>query len=555
MSEIFGENNDGAQGKQNPMSLDGRQGVLEEKVNGYSGGYTSSSAQTNAAGNFNCQQQAAYSAVPSFVPKCNDNSGEKGGSIPNAPYYRNPYQQGAVQNVNCASPYANVTDYTGGAPYYAPAPKKRMNKDLKAFLIVISCITAIFVLAFVFECVRAQRNGGMSFDVDEWLDTDYGYEFDLPDDIYDFEDTDSSEGSTAPDTPKDLKDAPSADSVINADAAKLSVADQPKDLDMGDYSAQKAYSRVEDSVVDVVLYDGEIGNDDDVDGSGSGMIVSEDGYIVTNSHVINNSNEYSVEVITSDGTSYKAAIVGFDTRTDIAVLKINASGLSPVEFVNSDQIKVGQDALAVGSPGGVEYSSSLTRGAVSALNRTISSNKLVSYIQTDAAINPGNSGGPLLNIAGQVMGITTIKIVNTEYEGMGFAIPSNTVIEIVNDLIGQGYVSNRVRLGIVGRASSDSISISDVPDGIIILEFSEDSPFEGTDAKVNDIITAVNGEKIGDFSDLFAELAKYEPGDEVTISLYRPATSTKKSQSFDVKVTLIADNGETQEGTEYSDKE
>lgn len=551
MSEMFGENNDAVKaqgGQENPMSLDGRQNILEQKVNDCSSGYDSSVNYARSSETMNNQQQNAYYQPVSFVPKCNENRGERGGSMPGTSYYRNPYAPMPAAENQGGSPYANVTDYTGGAPYYAPAPKKKMDKNLKAFLIVISSITAIFVLAFVVECVRNANNGGMSLDLDEWLDTDYGYDFSIPD-IDDFEDTDSSEDLLDSDSQKTLKDAPDSDGVINAEAAKLTVADQPENLESGDYSAQKAYKRVENSVVDIVVYDGEVGNDSDAEGSGSGIIVSDDGYVVTNSHVINNSNEYGVEVITTEGVSYKAAIVGFDTRTDLAVLKIDATGLSPVEFVNSDQIQVGQDALAVGSPGGVTYSNSLTRGAVSALNRTISSNKLVTYIQTDAAINPGNSGGPLLNIAGQVMGITTIKIVNTEYEGMGFAIPSNTVIDIVNDLIGQGYVSDRVRLGIVGRAVSNYVSISDTPSGIVITDFADDSPFKGTDAQVNDIITAINGEEISDFSGLYAELAKYEPGDEVTVSLYRPATSTKRSQTFDVKITLVADNGETQKKT------
>ena len=225
-------------------------------------------------------------------------------------------------------------------------------------------------------------------------------------------------------------------------------------------------------------------------------------------------------------------------------MKIDDTGLTAAEFVNSDQIEVGQDAIAVGNPGGVAYSNSLTRGCVSALNRTVSANRLVPYIQTDAAINPGNSGGPLLNSAGQVMGITTIKIANTDYEGMGFAIPSNTVISIANDLIGQGYVANRVRIGIMGMTNSQDF-YSNTPAGITIKEIDADSPFIGTDTRIGDIITAINGHSVENFSDLYSELGNYNPGDVVRITLYRPSVGS--GETVDVEIELLADNGETQQ--------
>ncbi len=451
----------------------------------------------------------------------------------------------------------------GNAAVYAQPPKAKISSGLKAYLIIITGLTVIFLVGFILECMHTySENGVFGGDLDRFidLDTDYGYNFGFGGFFDDDPDEDSSESDDSDDIsggydfidnndsdnePSQLKEAPDRSTVVNKDAANITVADQPDDIDAPKYTAKDAFKRVENSVVNVVVYDGEIGNEDLALGSGTGIIISEDGYIVTNSHVLNDSGEYSVEIILSDESSYAAAIVGYDSRTDLAVVKIDADGLKPVEFVNSDQIEVGQDAIAVGNPGGTAYTNSLTKGCVSALNRTVASNRLVSYIQTDAAINPGNSGGPLLNSAGQVMGITTIKISNTDYEGMGFAIPSNTTVEIVNDLIGQGYVSDRVRLGITGTVSYGDF-LSDIPEGIVISEIADDSPLKETDAQVNDIITAIDGQKVGDFSELFSVMANYQPGDEAVISIYRPATSSSTSKSFDVKITFVADNGETQ---------
>ena len=187
---------------------------------------------------------------------------------------------------------------------------------------------------------------------------------------------------------------------------------------------------------------------------GTGIVLSEDGYIATNSHVIGDSRSlYYVEVVTNEGTTYEAKVIGYDSRTDLAVLKINAKGLTPAQFCDSEYVEVGQDVIAVGNPGGIEFQNSLTRGVVSALNRELSLSSQVTYIQTDAAINPGNSGGPLCNMYGQVIGINTAKISSSSYEGMGFAIPSRTVKEIVDDLIAkerlaglQSYENNKFAL-------------------------------------------------------------------------------------------------------------
>ena len=462
---------------------------------------------------------------------------------------------------------------TGNVPYsaYAPAanayraPKQKMPQGSKAYIILISGMLVVFTLGFILECTRAfKQNGLFGGDIDRFLDSDVPFGDDDTDDEdfggfgglfpFDFGDSDIPEIPSLPDLPDDDEEEPDSEaeaknlveppdkrSVIDPEAANLTAKDQPDDIDSVDYTARLAYKKVENSVVNVVVYGQPetVGNDAYKEGTGSGIIVSQDGYIITNSHVIDDTEERGVEIITTRGDSYVAAIVGYDSRTDLAVLKINETGLTPAEFVNSDQIEIGQDALAVGNPGGVAYSNSLTRGCVSALNRTISANRMVSYIQTDAAINPGNSGGPLLNSAGQVMGITTIKIANTDYEGMGFAIPSNTAIEIANSLIAKGYIPGRVKLGITA-ALYDNGTLTGI-EGILIHSIDTGSPFEGTEVRPGDVITKIDGKSTATFSDLYSILGEHEPGDEVTVSLYREPSVGDAGKNFKVTISLVAD--------------
>lgn len=309
----------------------------------------------------------------------------------------------------------------------------------------------------------------------------------------------------------------------NKDAKSLKAESLPKDKDSSKYTAQSSYKAVTDSVVTIECYEKVItGKQEDIIGSGTGTIISSDGYIVTNSHVILNSNSYKINVTLNNAKEYEAKIVGFDTRTDIAVLKIDAKNLSAVKFADSSKVVVGQDIVAIGTPGGAGFQNSLTKGIVSAVEREIDISKTVKYIQTDAAINPGNSGGPLCNLYGQIIGINTAKISDVDYEGMGFAIPSNTVLEIANDLIHYGYVKGRVRLGITGIAITEYDAYDyDIPQGVLIKDIDENGPFADTKAQSYDIITAINGEQVTSFEDIFGELEKYKAGDKVTVTLHR----------------------------------
>ena len=253
--------------------------------------------------------------------------------------------------------------------------------------------------------------------------------------------------------------------------------------------------------------------------SGSGIIMSADGYIVTNYHVIQGSDK--INVVLSSGDSYSASIVGSDERTDIAVLKVSASELPLAEFGDSDKIKQGALAVAIGNPLGLDGTA--TQGCISAINRDIVvDSRIMTLIQTDASINPGNSGGALVNKYGQVIGINSVKLGLSYYEGLGFAIPINTVKPIVEELIAYGYVKGRPAIGIMGRSISKAASAYyGVPSGVLV-----DSVVPSTDAyekgiTVGDIITAVNGEAVSNMNEISIIRDKFVAGDELTFTIYR----------------------------------
>lgn len=316
----------------------------------------------------------------------------------------------------------------------------------------------------------------------------------------------------------------------------------------GEKSAQSAYEKVSDSTVAILTFKDKISSEENAKGQGTGIIVSSDGYIVTNSHVIGDSKTaYKYQVINNDGKKYTANVVGYDTRTDLAVLKIEGKNLKPVHFVKKSHLQVGEDIIAVGNPGGLDFQNSLTKGIVSAKDRTLD-DSTVSYIQTDAAVNPGNSGGPLCNLYGEVIGITTAKINSATYEGMGFAIPTDTVETIVNNIIKYGYVENRVRLGIVGVAVDETASTAlGIPQGILITEIADDGSFANSSAKPKNIITKVDGTRVKTFNQVYSVLAKHKVGDKINVEICKVDSSNpSNSKTATINVTLVADKGETQ---------
>ena len=271
-------------------------------------------------------------------------------------------------------------------------------------------------------------------------------------------------------------------------------------------------------------------------GEGSGIIMSEDGYIITNAHVVEGAT--SLKVITSDGETYEAQLVGSDTVTDLAVVKIDATGLTAAEFGSSEDLRVADKVMAIGNPGGHELSSSVTIGYVSALNRAISNNTTgytMEYIQTDAAINPGNSGGALINEYGQVVGINSAKISATGYEGLGFAIPIDTAQPIISDLIQYGYVKDRAVLGISGQfVDSMTGRFYGLPQGEYVAQLNS-SEAQASGLQVGDVITAIDGQQLDSESTLRSAILSKKPGDTVTLQVYR--SSTQQSATVELKLS------------------
>jgi len=257
--------------------------------------------------------------------------------------------------------------------------------------------------------------------------------------------------------------------------------------------------------------------------SGSGFIITEDGYIVTNNHVVSGTSR-KLTVFLSDGSSKEAEIVGTDPATDLAVIKIEGSGLPTAVFGDSDSLKPGQLAIAIGNPLGIEFNRSVTVGVISGLDRVLSvGDSYMRLIQTDAVINPGNSGGPLVNAKGEVVGVNSVKLNVTAVEGMGFAIPSNQVKRIAEELIDTGKVK-RAYLGISFMDKSEVryyMPNVQIDQGVYVVEVVSGGPADKAGIRKGDIIVEFDGRKINDAGSLMAYLAEKSPGAKVSIKLIR----------------------------------
>ncbi len=277
-------------------------------------------------------------------------------------------------------------------------------------------------------------------------------------------------------------------------------------------------------------------------GEGSGIIFSKDGYIVTNQHVIDGATK--IKVVTHDGMSYEAELIGEDTQTDLAVLKIEADQeLTPAEFGSSEDLQVTDTVMAIGNPGGIQFNSSVTMGYVSALNRQITNGDTgftLNCIQTDAAINPGNSGGALVDMMGHVVGINSSKIVATGYEGLGFAIPSDTVQPIVSDLIEYGYVKDRAALGISVRYidKMNAMWYGLTPGCHVYELLTENAQKSGL--QQGDVITAIDDTQITSGTTVSAFLATKKPGETVTLTVDRAMTGESGLQ---IELVLSENSG------------
>ena len=284
--------------------------------------------------------------------------------------------------------------------------------------------------------------------------------------------------------------------------------------------------------------------------AGSGFIISEDGYILTNYHVIENSN--TITVAFYDGTTLDATLIGYDPSNDIAVLKVDATGLSPVVFGDSENINVGDTVLAIGNPLG-ELTFSLTAGAVSALDRevTTSAGTTMRLMQTDCAINSGNSGGALFNLYGEVIGITNAKYSGSSGSGatidnIGFAIPVNRIRSIVEGIIEKGYVA-KPYIGVSVIDVSEQTQSYGLPKGASVQQVTQSSPAEKAGLQVNDIITKVDEKPVAGASDLVSIVGESQPGQILKLTVYRKGAETTLELTVGEQIQNAAENESTKQ--------
>ena len=274
--------------------------------------------------------------------------------------------------------------------------------------------------------------------------------------------------------------------------------------------------------------------------SGSGFIISNDGYILTNYHVIEAaySNGFPIKVYMSDKSEYIAKVIGFDEGSDVALIKIDAEGLNAVVIGNSDNISVGQRVYAVGNPFG-DLFHTMTEGIISARDRVVSvDSKLISAFQFDAAVNPGNSGGPIYDRNGDVIGIVSMKIMGNSVEGIGFAIPINDAITIATELIEHGYITGRAYIGItVTSVTRGNAEFYGLVEGASVRSVAGDSAGERAGLAVGDIITALGDTAIDSRDKLLFALRRYKAGDTTTITVWRAGAELQLTITFDENMT------------------
>lgn len=454
---------------------------------------------------------SAYNPNPnSYNPNAynpNPNGYNPGAYNPNPNGYNtNPHNS----DPNRYYPGGYAQNGMGGAYGGAPVPPKKKHMSKGALAAVIISISALFVLIVVVLAFSS---------VDETYD----------------ELTTQTEETTQ----------------VTADenGVSVNIPIQPKpaleskyyqDEETGLLTVEGVAKRVSPSVVDVMVF-----RDTSLYpySAGSGIIISEDGYIVTNAHVLTDVNA-GLKVVLDSGEEYKAEIVGQDSRTDIAVLKIEAEGLVAADLGDSDQLELGEMVVAIGNAGG--YSGTLTVGYVSGLNREVKTSTdgdTMTCIQTDAAMSPGVSGGALINMYGQVVGITSSKYKSTVLdEGIGFAITTQFAKPIIEDIISQGYISGRVRVGIIYTIlTEEEADAYGVQKGIIIQSIDESCDIAKTELQPGDVMTELNGQEVYSAQTIKAALDGCEPGDKISAHIYRKGVTEDEDKEFDITFELMQD--------------
>ena len=326
-----------------------------------------------------------------------------------------------------------------------------------------------------------------------------------------------------------------------ADYPTIDIADKDE---YGRYTTEGLVKAVSDTVVEIQIF--KSGSGYLVPSSqGSGIIISENGYIVTNAHVVSEAT-LGIRVVLADGEVFDGVIIGSDQRTDIAVIKINTAGLKFASFADSDGVSLGEDVCAIGAPGG--FANSVTKGIVSGLHRQIAAQNgdiKMDCLQLDAAINPGSSGGAIFNMFGQVIAISSSKLASSNYDGIGFAITTNAAKPIIESLMENGYVKGRIKVGITFYAVNEQAAANakvEMRPGLYVVSVDDSCDIANTDLAPDDIIISVEGESITSLDALKALLDGKNPGDTVTARVYRPSL-TGGGEEFDISFKLMEDNG------------
>ena len=324
--------------------------------------------------------------------------------------------------------------------------------------------------------------------------------------------------------PSEPASAPAA-AVLHADGFRMAISDGEK----GDLTLPEVYKKVIPSVVSITsLTAGGTA-------TGTGIVMTEDGYLVTNYHVVSGAKQ--ILVLMTSGEEYEAVSVGGDETSDLAVLKIDASGLTPAEFGSSDDMEVGDSVVAIGDPLGTELRGTMTDGIICGMQRDVHvGDRTMNLMQTNAALNSGNSGGPLVNMAGQVIGINTMKLSSnyTPVEGIGFAIPISAAAPILEELAEKGYVSGRPAVGFSLEVLANRVRLFyDLPGNLYIRSVAENSDAYAQGIRAGDVIVAIEGTPVSTLDEFNTVKNRFSAGDTVTLTVYH------RGEELDIAVTLM----------------
>ena len=414
-------------------------------------------------------------------------------------------------------------EYRPGYSYYNTGRKQKRHTGLIVVLVILAVLTGLASWAVNVLGVRVDLGQGSAVVTIGQNDTQPATQTTT---------TDTTPMANEPQTTADPTQTQTQTTPgLTIDDSPQSVENIPADEE-GALSLQEIYEKVIPSVASIscVQQGGTA--------SGTGIVMSDDGYVITNYHVIESAQQ--IFVLLSDENTYTATLVGGDEATDLAVLKVEATGLTPAEFGDSDALRVGDVVVAIGDPLGTELRGTMTDGIVSAINRDLNlSGRQMTLIQTNAALNSGNSGGPLINCYGQVIGINTMKMssyssTSATVEGLGFAIPITAAKPILDELIQQGYVSGRPAIGIQGETLGISTQLFfHMPSGVVITAVEETSDAAAKGLQPDDVIVGLNDSAIDSLEDLVAAKNDLSAGDQVTLTIYRGG------RYYEVTVTLM----------------